>query len=101
MISVAPKLTDAGMSLIVRSIGGEQITFTKFRIGNGNLNGRNADALTDIINQVVEFGIESVSAHDEGYINLTGNFDSSAIKSDFLWTELGLFAKGEIGRAHV
>ena len=97
MISVAPKLTDAGMSLIVRSIGGEQITFTRFGIGNGELNGRNPDSLPNIINQVLEFTIESASSPAGGYVTLTGNFDNSAIKSDFTWTELGVFAKGEDG----
>ena len=35
MITKAPKLTDAGERLLIRAIGGEEITFTKFKIGNG------------------------------------------------------------------
>lgn len=97
MISVAPKLTDAGKSLLIRSISGEQITFTKFRIGNGELNSENEAGLLNILNPVVEFGIESITAHDEGYVELTGSFTSSDITGDFRWTELGVFAHGEDG----
>lgn len=98
MITAAPKLTDVGKSLLIRGIGGERITFTKFRIGNGELDGRNEVDLTDIINPVLEFGVSSINAYDEGYVDLTGNFDSGDITSDFRWTELGVFAKGEDGK---
>ena len=98
MITAAPKLTDVGKSLLIRGIGGDQLTFTKFKIGNGELNGSEAAELTDIINPLVEFGVTEVAAYDEGYVMLTGGFDSDDITGDFRWTELGVFAKGADGR---
>ena len=35
MISVAPTITEAGRNLQIRAIAGETITFTRFKIGNG------------------------------------------------------------------
>lgn len=95
MISVAPKLTAVGENLLIRGIGGERITFTRFKIGNGELNGIEQETLTDIINPVVEFPITSADANNEGYVELSGYFDSGDITSDFRWRELGIFAKGE------
>lgn len=97
MISIAPELTAAGRSLLIRSVGGEQITFTRFKIGNGELNGVNPDDLLDILNPVVEFPITGSDTSSEGYVELTGGFDSEAITSDFRWRELGVFAQGADG----
>lgn len=95
MISIAPKLTAVGENLLIRGIGGERITFTRFKIGNGELNDIDQDTLTDIINPIVEFPITSADASNEGYVELSGYFDSGDITSDFRWRELGIFAKGE------
>lgn len=98
MITTAPKLTDAGKGLLIRGISGEAITFTKFKIGNGDLSGRSVANLTDIINPMAEFGMKTIKADNTGFVELTGEFDSSDINSDFRWTEIGVFAKGEDGR---
>lgn len=95
MISIAPKLTDVGRNLLIRGIGGERITFTRFKIGNGELGDKDQATLTDIINPIVEFPITSADASNEGYVELSGYFDSGDITSDFRWRELGIFAKGE------
>lgn len=95
MISIAPKLTDVGRNLLIRGIGGERITFTRFKIGNGELGDTDQTTLTDIINPILEFSITSADASNEGYVELSGYFDSGDITSDFRWRELGIFAKGE------
>ncbi len=94
MISTAPKLTNAGKSLLVRGIGGEQIIFTRFKIGNGDLGNADPETLDDILNAVIEFPINKADASNDGYVELSGSFDSSNITSDFRWSELGIYAKG-------
>lgn len=94
MISVAPTITNAGKNLLFKSIGGETITFTRFKIGNGELSTEIADML-DLINPLVDFPITNIDTSEKGFVKLTGTFDSTYIISDFRWRELGIFCKGE------
>ena len=95
MISVAPTITEAGRNLQIRAIAGETITFTRFKIGNGELADTDIPALVDLINPLVEFSINEMDKSETGYLKLTGKFDSTFITSDFRWRELGIFCKGE------
>ena len=95
MISVAPTITEAGRNLQIRAIAGETITFTRFKIGNGELADIDISALVDLINPLVEFSINEIDTSSSGYVKLTGKFDSTYITSDFRWRELGIFCKGE------
>lgn len=95
MISVAPTITEAGRNLQIRAIAGETITFTRFKIGNGELADTDISALVDLINPLVEFSINEMDKSETGYLKLTGKFDSTFITSDFRWRELGIFCKGE------
>ena len=96
MIATAPSLTDQGKSLLMRAIGGEQITFTRFKVGSGSLaSGQTIDSLTDLITPVLAFSITDMDDTQEGLLALTGEFDNSDISADFTWRELGIFAKGE------
>lgn len=95
MISVAPTITEAGRNLQIRAIAGETITFTRFKIGNGELADIDISALVDLINPLVEFSINEIDKSASGYVKLTGKFDSTYITSDFRWRELGIFCKGE------
>ena len=97
MISVAPTITDAGKDLLFRAVSGEAITFTRFKIGNGNLVNSEIAPLTDLINPLVEFPIVESDASEKGYVKITGKFDNTYIKDEFQWRELGLFCKGEDG----
>lgn len=98
MISVSPKPTDAGVNLQVRALGGEKLTFTQFKIGNGELkNDAEASTLTDLLNPLISFPITNIDKSEEGFVKLTGTFDNTYITSDFYWRELGLFCKGEDG----
>lgn len=95
MIATAPALTEQGKSLLMRAIGGEQITFTRFKVGSGSLGGQSADALTDLITPVLAFSITDMDDSQEGLLALTGEFDNEEVEADFTWRELGIFAKGE------
>ena len=95
MISVAPTITEAGKNLQLRAIGGETITFTRFKIGNGELGETDPETMIELINPLVNFPITDIDTSDRGYVKLTGTFDSTYITSDFRWRELGIFCKGE------
>ena len=96
MIMTAPSLTEQGKSLLMRAIGGETLTFTRFKVGSGMLSpGQTIDALTDLIDPVLAFAISDLDDTQEGLIALTGEFDNGDIDNDFVWSELGIFAKGE------
>ncbi len=96
MIATAPVLTDQGKSLLMRAIGGETITFTRFKIGSGSLaEGQTVDELMDLITPVLAISISDMDDTQEGLLALTGEFDNSDVVTDFTWRELGIFAHGE------
>ena len=96
MIATAPALTERGMSLLMRAIGGEQITFTRFKVGSGSLpNGSDGSDLNDLISPVLAIPITDMDDTQSGLISLTGEFDNENVESDFAWRELGIFAHGE------
>ena len=96
MIATAPALTERGMSLLMRAIGGEQITFTRFKVGSGTLpTGEDGSGLNDLVNPVLAFSITDMDDTQEGLIALTGEFDNESVTQDFTWRELGIFARGE------
>lgn len=98
MISTTPSLTDRGKSLLMRAIAGEEITFTRFKIGDGTLaENQTGDELNDLIHSVLDFSIVDVDTSKAGYVGLSGEFDSADIENDFPWRELGIFAMGEDG----
>ncbi len=77
--------------MLIRAIGGEQIVFTRFKIGNGDAP-EIESALTDLVNPILSFGINEIDTSNADYVGISGGFDSSQIESDFLWKELGIFA---------
>ena len=96
MIATAPALTERGMSLLMRAIGGEQITFTRFKVGSGSLpSGSDGSDLNDLISPVLAIPITDMDDTQSGLISLTGEFDNENVESDFAWRELGIFAHGE------
>lgn len=94
MFARAPIMTEAGKDLLLRSILGETITFTKFKVGSGELTGgATGSALTDLIDAKVTFGIAGMSGPTNGAVTISGSFSSSDVQADFRLRELGLFAK--------
>ncbi|MGN1117989.1 MAG: hypothetical protein ACI4RU_05205 [Acutalibacteraceae bacterium] len=92
MITKSPALTGAGTSMLIRAIsGGEQLTFTKFKIGNGNEG--NISTITDLSNPLVDFGIIDIDKSNPGFCKIVGKFSDADIDSDFQLREFGLFAK--------
>ena len=96
MISTTPALTDSGKALLMRAIAGETLTFTRLAIGSGALaSGQDQDALTALIHEELSITPASLDDSQTGLIAISGDFDSADITEDFVWRELGVFAKGE------
>lgn len=95
MISTAPVLTSAGMALQLRTLMGDTINFTRFKIGNGKIDSTSEiPNLTDLVNPQLEFGISEMTKKDNCVI-LKGTFSSADIETSFVWRELGVFCQGE------
>lgn len=96
MILVAPNETYIGMSMMLRALNGEKITFTRFKIGNGTVNeGNDVKDFTDLVNPLIEFGITSIDKPSDNTMVIEGGFNTSVITEDFRCREIGLFCKGE------
>ena len=95
MISRTPELTDAGKALLMRALAGETLTFTRLAIGSGELaEGQNQDLLTELIHEELSITPASLDGSQEGLIAISGDFGSEDITEDFVWRELGVYAKG-------
>lgn len=93
MVQTTPQLTDAGRSLLLRAVAGESVEFTRFKLGNGSAP-EDESVLTDLVNPVLEYPFDEATTGD-GYIELSGGFDSTDVESTFQCRELGIFARGE------
>ena len=94
MLTKVPVITEAGKNLQIRALGGEKLTFTKFKIGNGVTDNENIFLFTDLVNPLFEFQISTINK-EVGCVKLTGQFDNSNIEDSFRINELGVFCKGE------
>ena len=101
MIKAVPQLTYAGESLLMRAVSGEKITFTRFKAGDAKqrdssiYDGSDFEVLTDIINTKLTFDITGIDTSEQGVAQISGAFSTANIGSEFVWRELGVFAKGE------
>lgn len=96
MFQSSPILTTAGLNLLLRAVGGEQITFTRFKIGDGVVpSGTSPADLTDLVSVKLAFPIAGVDDTKPRYLTINGHFSSLDVAEDFRLRELGLFCKGE------
>ncbi|MBQ6164795.1 MAG: hypothetical protein IJK23_10010 [Clostridia bacterium] len=95
MIASTPQITNKGRELLTRAAGGEQITFTGFKAGDGTVpSGTSVATLTDIISSKLTFAVSGINTHTGG-VEVIGTFDNSDFATEFRFRELGLFCKGE------
>lgn len=87
---LTPSLTDEGLSMIVRAINGETITFTKLVLGNGTPS--DLDNVTEMANPLLDVSFTDSDTGDS-YLLLTGEVSSADIESSFYGNELGVYAK--------
>lgn len=92
---MVPKLTTNGISLMVRAMGGEGITFTKIAIGNGEAP-TDFTELTKLQNELVSMEISELVTEDQ-YVIIKSTMTNSDFDAGFYWTELGVYAQDPDG----
>lgn len=93
-----PKLTYSGQEAMLKALNGDEIHFTKIKLGNGPKPDDYAQ-LTDLQNPLKAISIEQAVIENH-YAKLTGETISNAdFESDFYWTELGIFVSDPEGGA--
>lgn len=82
--------TAAGRNLIVRSLYGESITFTRIAIGNGVP--ADPDSVSDMANELLSISLTAAEPSSD-FMLLTGYVSSSQIEASFYGYEIGVYAK--------
>ena len=84
-------LTSQGLELASKTL-----QFTKFAVGNGELENDNIEEireLTDLVNQVSIFNITKISRDSNNQVTVKGLFKNTDVAENFYLRELGLYAK--------
>lgn len=89
---LTPSLTNEGISMLIRSMNGEKIKFTKLSFGDGTPN--NVTNIKNLSTTKLKIGISDFEKKDD-YIILTGYCNSSQIEESFYAKELGVYAEDE------
>lgn len=87
----SPVFTSAGKTLQMRALGGETLTFTSIKLGDGQITSQSIAALTGLINTIASVPITKSSRTDK-YFSVSGSFTNQAVTTGFYWREIGLFA---------
>lgn len=90
--------TAAGRGLIVRSLYGDSITFTRIVIGNGTP--EDAESIDAMVNPLLSVSLTAAEP-DSDYILLTGQTTSAQINAGFYGTEVGVYAEDGDGREYL
>lgn len=85
---LTPKLTNLGTEMMLKSLNGDGITFTRIVIGDGN-EPEDDTGMTALGSQRVSVSITGYETQ-ANYVIVTGRFNNSGITSGFRMTELGL-----------
>lgn len=89
-------LTSQGMELASKTLLSKALQFTKFAIGDGELENDNVEDirdLTDLINQVSIFNITKIRRDSNNQVTIKGLFKNTDVANDFYLREVGLYAK--------
>lgn len=87
------KITKAGLDMIAKSQAGDNLIFTSVKIGDGQISGQSIPDLTDLISVKKEIPINSVTAKNEGHVEVLAIIDNEDISVGFFVREIGIYAK--------
>lgn len=90
-----PELVDSGLGMIISSLNGDSITFTKIVVGNGvPSSSDDISSFTDLVNPLVEISLTTYEENlNRGFVIIGGRVSSEDVDSGFYGYELGVFAK--------
>ena len=89
-------VTTKGKMLEARTHAGEEITFTRMQVGQGELpEGQSIEALTALISPIKYIPVSSAKASGL-QATVTGGFSNVGVASSFYFREIGLFANDPI-----
>lgn len=90
--------TNAGLTMIAKAQAGQQLIFTRVKLGDGSIGSRNVATMTDIISPKMSANIQDVTIKAPGHAQMLFAVDNSALDVGFFVREIGIFAKnGENG----
>lgn len=90
------KITSAGLDLEYLAQTGQSLKFTKFKVGDGKINTRPIETLTDLVNPIMDETIARLNIQKKDNIKnvqIGFNIDNRNIEHGFYLREIGLFAE--------
>lgn len=87
---MTPKLTAVGRNLLLRALAGDELVFTKVKLGNGAE--QDPETATDLRNALVTLGITDIDI-GTNYITLVTTFSNSSVTAGFHITEAGFYVE--------
>lgn len=85
-------LTNAGITLQTKVLGGVPLQLTRIGMGDGELNGTPIAALTQLIHQTATVEINQGKIMGANTYQVAGFFSNQDITTGFWWREVGVFA---------
>ena len=86
-------ITTKGLELLSKALSGEQIQFTRIEMGSGILSD-DISSVESLINVRQDLNITSITRKGSK-VTLSATLRLEDVKSDYDWTEVGVFAKGK------
>jgi hypothetical protein len=87
-------LTNAGLIVLAKGAGGQQINYTRIVLGDGYLEeGQTPRSLTDVVSPVVSLDITKLTVNADGTVAVGAVFTNNQLLDGFFYRELGLYAE--------
>lgn len=84
-------LTDKGREILYKAQGGQQLNFSKFVVGDGELGSQTIQTLTNVINDKMNLNISKIDIRSNKVVIGT-YLTNSDLEEGFYFRELGLYA---------
>lgn len=77
------RVTNKGKQLLAKAVAGETLTFTRLKMGDGQLTTQVIEVMTDVIHEIISIKPNKPTIGDE-YTSITGNFRNAAVEDLFI-----------------
>lgn len=88
-------ITTQGAILAAKTLEAKTLQFSRFAVGDGNLENDDIDnikALTNLVNTIKSFNITKISRETDTQVTVKGLFKNTDVEESFYLKELGLYA---------